>query len=131
MYRSNRKLLPSASDLVGLLECEHFTSLQLTDLEAPLPRAEDDTAAVLVQKKGHQHDRLHLEQLQRSAARVTDLSPLSGDVRNRIPYTQEEVTAGAEIIYKGALGFENSLATRIFCVGSPHEMLRGPHLAGS
>lgn len=107
MYRSNGKLLFSASDLVGFLECEHFTSLQLTDLETPLPRAEDDAAAVLVQEKGHHHERLYLEQLQSSGARVTDLSALSGDVRNRIACTLEEMRAGAEIIYQGALGFDD------------------------
>ena len=39
----------SASDLVGFLECEHLTTLQLQDLNTPLERAEDDDSARLIQ----------------------------------------------------------------------------------
>lgn len=104
MHRSNGRLLFSASDLVGFLECEHFTSLELINLETPLPRAEDDPAAVLLQDKGLDHEKLYLEQLQGSPGRVTDLSALTGDVANRIACTLEEMRAGAEVIYQGALG---------------------------
>lgn len=31
----------SASDLVNFLECGHLTSLDLIDLDTPLPRAQD------------------------------------------------------------------------------------------
>src|SRR5258707_4990301 len=102
MHRSNGRILFSASDLVGFLECEHFTSLELINLETPLPRAEDDAAAVLLQEKGHVHERQYFDQLQISHARMTDLSALSGDVSNRIACTLEEMKAGAEIIYQGA-----------------------------
>jgi predicted RecB family nuclease len=104
MHRSNGRVIFSASDLVGFLECEHFTSLALINLEMPLPRAEDDAAAVLLQEKGHDHESRYLERLQIAHAQVTDLSALSGDVSNRIAYTLEEMKAGAEVIYQGALG---------------------------
>ena len=104
MHRSNGRLVFAASDLVGFLECEHFTSLELINLETPLPRVEEDASALLVQEKGHDHERVYLEQLQGSRARVSDLSALSGGVPDRIACTLEEMRAGAEIIYQGALG---------------------------
>lgn len=104
MHRSNGRLVFSASDLVGFLECEHFTSLELINLETPLPRVEEDASALLVQEKGHDHERVYLQQLEGSRARVSDLSALSGGVSDRIACTLEEMRAGAEIIYQGALG---------------------------
>jgi hypothetical protein len=52
MQRIHGQLIFSATDLVHFLECEHLASLDLTDLETPLPRAEDDAQARLIQKKG-------------------------------------------------------------------------------
>jgi hypothetical protein len=37
----------SASDVVNFLECEHLTSLDLINLETPLPQTEDDDEALL------------------------------------------------------------------------------------
>ena len=104
MHRSNGRILFSASDLVGFLECEHFTSLDLADLETPLPRAEDDPAVLLIQEKGRVHERQYLERLQATHTQLADLAALKGDVWERVARTLEEMKTGAEIIYQGALG---------------------------
>lgn len=104
MYRSIGRILFSASDLVGFLECEHLTSLNLADLETPLPRAEVDPAVLLLQEKGRVHERQYLERLQAAHTQMSDLSALRGDVWERVACTVDEMKAGAEIIYQGALG---------------------------
>ena len=50
------KHLYSASDLVGFLECEHLTTLEIINLETPLPTAVDDAQAKLIQDKGYAHE---------------------------------------------------------------------------
>src|SRR5581483_2790893 len=104
MYRSNGRVLFSASDLVGFLECEHFTSLELINLETPLPRVQDDATAVLLQEKGHEHERRYLKRLLDSRTQLTDLSGLGGDVSDRIACTLEKMKEGSQVIYQGALG---------------------------
>jgi hypothetical protein len=46
MQTRNGTTLFSATDLVGFLECEHVTTLGLSDLVTPLQRAEDDESAI-------------------------------------------------------------------------------------
>lgn len=47
--RTEGVVLYSASDLVNYLECERLTSLDLIDLETPLPRTADSYEAKLIQ----------------------------------------------------------------------------------
>jgi len=63
MQKRDGVVLYSASDLVNYLECEHLTSLDLIDLETPLPRTEDSDEAKLIQAKGYSHESAFFEQL--------------------------------------------------------------------
>ena len=38
MKKSNEKILYSAADILNFLDCEHHTTMDLTDLETPLPK---------------------------------------------------------------------------------------------
>ena len=64
----------SASDVVGFVECEHVTTLDLVDLAERLPRAEEDESAKLVQEKGIEHEKAYLATLRARGLRV-DLAP--------------------------------------------------------
>lgn len=103
MHNSNGKILYSATDLVGFLECEHLTTLDLLDLESPLPRAPEDEQVALIQQKGHDHERAYVEQLRSRTSSFVDISERRGDVGERIGFTIEAMRAGVEIIYQGAL----------------------------
>jgi len=60
MQKTGDRLLFSASDLVGFLECEHLTTLDLLNLESPLPAAPEDEQLELIQQKGLDHERAYL-----------------------------------------------------------------------
>lgn len=107
MHKSKDKILYSATDLVGFLACEHLTSLDLIDLESPLPRAPEDEQVALIQQKGHAHERKYVEQLRTQTQRFVDISERRGDVWDRIGFTLEAMRAGADIIYQGALASGN------------------------
>ncbi|HPC33897.1 MAG TPA: hypothetical protein PLG94_17530 [Smithellaceae bacterium] len=46
----------SASDIVNFLDCVHLLTLNLINLETPLPKAEDDAEAMLYERKGLAHE---------------------------------------------------------------------------
>jgi predicted RecB family nuclease len=102
MYKNKNRIVYSASDLVGFLECEHSTSLSLLALENPIPAAEDDESALLLFEKGATHEKKYLEQLRGLASSFADLSTTDG-VRARLAATAGAMRDGAHIIYQGAL----------------------------
>ena len=102
MQRRNDTTLCSASDLVSFLGCEHSVTLALTNLETPLPKAEDDASAKLVKAKGMQHECRVLEGLQASGKRVVEI-PEHGDPAELAAATLDAMRAGADVIYQGTL----------------------------
>jgi predicted RecB family nuclease len=107
MQKSNGRVLYSATDLVAFLECEHLTSLDLLDLESPLPRAPEDEQVALIQQKGHAHEGAYVEQLRARTRHFVDISERRGDIWERIGFTVEAMRAGADIIYQGALASDD------------------------
>lgn len=103
MHKTNDRILYSATDLVGFRECEHLTTLDLFDLEAPLPRAPEDEQVALIQRKGHDNERDYVEWLRARTSGFVDISERRGDVWEHIGFTIEAMRAGVEIIYQGAL----------------------------
>jgi predicted RecB family nuclease len=103
MQKSNGRILYSATDLIAFLECEHLTSLDLLDLDSPLPRAPEDAQVALIQQKGHAHERAYVDQLRARTPHFVDISERRGDIWERIGFTIEAMRAGADIIYQGAL----------------------------
>lgn len=103
MQKKNNALLYSASDLVNFLECEHLTSLDLINLETPLPKAEDDEQAKLIQDKGYAHEAAFLEHLQQTCPRVADLGQLKGSLDEAAAATAQAMREGVDVIFQATL----------------------------
>ena len=92
----------SATDLVNFLGCQHATFLDRRNLDDPVPAGEGDPYVVLLQEKGLEHERRYLESLRREGRQVIEIAS-DGSLAERIARTREAMTAGAEVIYQGAL----------------------------
>ena len=99
MQHRDSKILVSAGDLVGFLECEHFTALSLQDLLTPLKRAEDDESAVLLQDKGFSHEAAYLEQLRSKGLRVVEM-PDKGEPAELAKLTEAAMRDGPDVIFQ-------------------------------
>lgn len=93
------KPLVSASDLVGFLECEHFTTLSLKDLVTRLKRAEDDETARLIQDKGFAHEASYLEKLKAQGLRVAEM-PDKGDAAELAQRTEAAMREGHDVVFQ-------------------------------
>lgn len=93
----------SASDIVNFLECEHLTTLDLINLETPLPQADDDDEAILYQQKGLAHEVAYVDHLRNSVSRLVDVSGYGNDLDAAVSATQDAMRAGADIIYQATL----------------------------
>ncbi len=102
MQKSGDRLLFSASDLVGFLECEHLTTLDLLNLESPLPAAQEDEQLELIQQKGLDHERAYLERLRGDGRRIVDVSDAGDGLAARLVRTREAMADGADVIYQAA-----------------------------
>lgn len=103
MQKINHKKLYSASDLVNFLACEHLTSLDLMNLDSPLPKAEDDDQAKLIQKKGLEHEDRYLQGLISSGISVFDAKTSGQNIATAAKATREAMRAGAPVIFQGCL----------------------------
>lgn len=92
----------SASDLTNFLDCNHFTTLDLKNLETPLPKTEDDQTK-LIQEKGFQHEEQYLNKLIHSGIHVTALSSEKHDLNESVQATIEAMKEGVDVIYQACL----------------------------
>ena len=99
MQIRHRTTLFSATDLVGFLECEHVTTLALTDLVTPLPRAEDDESAILIQEKGYAHEADYLAALKAKGLRVAEIRS-DGEPAELAQETRVAMQAGHDVIFQ-------------------------------
>lgn len=107
MQKRDNKILCSASDLVNYLECEHLTTLDLIDLETPLPRTKDDDQAKLIQAKGYSHEAEFLATLKGRHASVIDIAALGGNLEQKVNNTLKAMREGYEIIFQATLTDKN------------------------
>ena len=95
--------LYSASDLLLHLGCQYATVLNLKDLENPSGKAEDDAHARLVQEKGLEHERKHLDRFRvlygDCVAEIGERQSLEA----RIAATLRAIGEGPQVIYQAAL----------------------------
>jgi uncharacterized protein len=98
MQKYEDKLLFSASDLVNFLECEHLTTLDLINLDTPLPRAEDDEQAKLIQRKGFEHEESYLDRLSKTGTEVAQIE--SRDTQSAAEATRRAMEERAPVIYQ-------------------------------
>lgn len=97
------KIFFSASDLTNFLDCSHFTTLDLKNLETPLPKTEDDAQAKLIQEKGFQHEEQYLNNLIHSGVHVVTLNSEKMDLNESVLATIEAMKKGIEVIYQACL----------------------------
>ena len=100
-FGTNRRY--SASDVVGFVECEHVTTLDLIDLETPLPRAETDESGKLVQEKGMEHERAYLEHLKGKGLIVVEIGANDEGLTAKADATLSAMRQGADVIYQATL----------------------------
>jgi predicted RecB family nuclease len=107
VQKRDNKILCSASDLVNYLECEHLTTLDLIDLDTPLPRTKDDDQAKLIQAKGYSHEAEFLATLRGRHATVIDIAALGGNIDQKVDNTLKAMYEGYEIIFQATLTDQN------------------------
>jgi len=103
MQKIHGNKLYSASDLVNFLECEHLTTLDLVNLDTPLPKAEDDEQAELIQKKGLEHEARYLQDLQESGVAVFDAKASGQSIAAAAEATKRAMAEGIPVIFQGCL----------------------------
>ena len=102
MQRFGEDVLHSASDVVNFLECEHICHLDRIDLVAPLPRADDDDQARLVQEKGYAHEAAYAGRLAAASTSFIDIAQGRRGLDEKITATREAMQSGAEVIFQAA-----------------------------
>lgn len=102
MYKFQGEVLYAASDLVDFFDCEHITTLDLVDLDAPLPKTEDDDEARLLQPKGREHEAAYLRRLAAAHAGLVEIDA-GADLGAAVRATQRALRSGAQVIYQAAL----------------------------
>jgi hypothetical protein len=108
VHKSNGRIHYSATDLIGFLECEHLTTLELLNLEGPLPSTPEDEQVALIQQKGHEHDRTYVEELHARIPGFVGISQRGWD----IGFTIEAMRSGVEVIYQVVLEVVDTKFTR-------------------
>jgi uncharacterized protein len=103
MQKCGDEVLYSASDLVGYLECEHLTTLDLVNLVTPLQKTEDDDQAKLIQAKGFAHEADFLELLRARHATLIDISATDRSLPQKVEATLQAMRDGYEIIFQATL----------------------------
>lgn len=120
MQKRDGRVLFSAGDLVGYLECEHLTTLGLEHLETPLQKAKADEQMALIQDMGFAHEERYLEQLRAKAVQVVEIGE-DGTPESRADATLEAMRKGAELTYQAVFLSGNLLGIADFLrkVGLP------------
>ncbi len=103
MQKNNGEILYSASDIVNCIECEHLTTLDLINLETPLPKTEDSEQAQLIQAKGFAHEADYLALLKGRHPSLIDLSNTGGSTKQKTAATLQAMRDGYEIIFQATL----------------------------
>lgn len=95
--------LYAATDLVNFLECEHLTSLDLQNLQTPLPRAEVDESTQLIQQKGYEHEGAYVQHLRDQGLNVVDIAEGNDSLEAKVAATLDAMRAGVDVIFQATL----------------------------
>jgi predicted RecB family nuclease len=100
MQKSTSGKLYSASDLVNFAACLHLTHLDLFNLEAPLPKADDTDEMALIQGKGFEHEGRYFELLKSQYADVVNLK--QDDISDAMAFanTRQALQSGAQVLFQ-------------------------------
>ncbi len=102
MHKHEGQIRFSASDLVNFLGCRHATFLDLRQLVAPVKLAEADSTRKLLQQKGLEHERRHLEALRAEGRSIVEI-PEKIEMAERVARTRKAMEEGVDVVYQGVL----------------------------
>ncbi|WP_457103266.1 TM0106 family RecB-like putative nuclease [Mesorhizobium sp. URHB0026] len=103
MKLEGKDILLSASDLMRFMGCVHATAMDLRSLRGErLTPAEDTEDAKLLQQYGDAHEAKYLAKLRAEGRRIIEFSR-DIDLRTAATATREALSAGADILFQGAL----------------------------
>jgi predicted RecB family nuclease len=103
MQKHGDEILYSASDIVNYIECEHLTTLDMINLETPLPKTDDNEQAKLIQAKGYAHESDFLDLLKTQHSSIIDLSKAGDTLEQKVTATLQAMRDGYEIIFQATL----------------------------
>jgi len=99
----------SPTDLANHFACAHLTQLEVAVQRCALGRPLRENAhADLIRRKGDEHEAAFLAQLLTEGRDIVDIGlGEDGDFEEAARRTEEELRAGAEVVYQGVLASEN------------------------
>src|SRR6266566_4408980 len=107
MHLTGGRLILSASDLAGFLECAHLTQQELAATRGELVRPErDDPELDLMARHGTEHEQAHLDLYARegkSAARIETWGATVEAYSKSREQTLEAMRSGVDVIYQATL----------------------------
>lgn len=119
--------LYAATDLVNFLECEHLTSLDLRNLNTPLPLAEVDESVQLIQQKGYEHEDAYVQHLRDQGLTVVDIAQGNESLESKVAATLEAMRAGVHVVFQATLLQGNLAGFADFLIKVPKPSLLGDH----
>lgn len=93
----------SASDIVNFAACEHLTTLDLLNLETPLPKGEGTEEMVLIAGKGLAHEAKYWEHLQQTHATAVNLAMEGVSDEELYGATQAALARGDDVLFQATL----------------------------
>jgi len=103
MYRTDGRLVVSATDLVGFLFCEHLTTLSGRVVAGELVAPErDDPELEVLRERGLAHEAAYLAQLEAEGLSIVRVSDDDGPVPVQQQVTVAALDAGADVVFQGA-----------------------------
>ncbi len=106
MHRREGKLIVSATDLVGFLQCGHLTNLEMQAVAGLIhkPTDREDPEVQLLQRRGHAHEQRYIDLLESRGREVTRADDdWDHSYEDRAKATEELMRAGADIIYQATV----------------------------
>jgi predicted RecB family nuclease len=106
MHRREGKLIVSATDLVGFLECGHLTRLERAAAAGLIskPDRSEDPEVELLQRRGGEHEKRYIEHLGERHRVVTDLSGHKDEpYEDQAARTEEAMRRGADVVYQATV----------------------------
>jgi len=107
MHLIGGRLILSASDLTGFLECPHLTQQELAATRREIMRPErDDPELELIARHGTEHEEAHLDAYSsagRTVVRIETTGATLEAYRQAREHTLAEMRAGIDVIYQAPL----------------------------
>jgi uncharacterized protein len=103
LQKTDKDILFSAGDVVNFLSCAHHTTLDLMDLEIPLPKDISSEELELVREKGYVHENQYAQKLRQGCGSFLDIWQAGDTLRERTKATCDAMRSGTEVIYQPVL----------------------------